>query len=508
MQLTDACMLSTGFQSFSGSPLNRLHLHRKDAQRMGAMPLHDKARFLLLNARLQPLLRTLPLAAPPSAESASHTAASRLLPPVVVHMQRRAVIAWLTRQQLASAGIGIDAAERTVVLLGQVDNEAPIARRLTVEGELRPAGDDSQPQPQPEPDPSVEPPLPVNDGSLEEDAPYHAVLLISDEEREAALSLLRRLEAGGGSSEAASPSASSCYDYHELRSAMPLLNYSDAAVLAQSRALLEWHQASLHCGRCGALTVSREGGANRQCSRPQPPQRAQPAAADKTLTANSSIAPVVSPAQPASAAASPLLSAVAPSAAPVYCGRTLYPRTDCVTITLVVSNDGRRVLLGRKREFPAGVYTCLAGFLEGGETPEEGAKREVWEESGVTVGAVRYFTSQPWPFLGGQLMMGFLGQAAAGEEAEAIRLLDGELESARWFTREELGAMLAVSRSRPEGWANPAAFNNALRLPPCYAIAHQLCAEFFVSPSPFQLTAAASGAQPDAAGHSRALAHL
>ena len=455
-QLTDMCMTHTHFQAFQGNPLNKLHLHRKDEQHIQSLQSHPAARFLVLNTRLQPLLRTLP-ALPTTATTANSAPPTASLASIRTPLSTRSVIAWLTAEQLSN----VLSQSPIAVLLGQVDNEAPIAATVTAEGELIETGVQSTQAGA------------ANDGSLEEDAPYHAVLLQSDAQSSQLIASL--------------PStADSSYSHADLRLSLPSLNYTDASILAQARALLEWHQSTLYCGRCGSPTQSLEGGAKRQCTAPQP------------LKGRSS-------ATPAAAAST------SGSAAVVYCGRTLYPRTDSVTITLTVSNDGSRVLLGRKKEFPAGVYTCLAGFLEGGETPEEGARREVWEESGVCVSAVRYFASQPWPFLGGQLMIGCFAQvdptimqnktaprqplpdntdthssqstlqSLTVEEAERIELLDGELESVRWFTRDDIGAMLTASRQHPDAWSRPDAFSvGEMRVPPCYAIAHQLIAHWYL----------------------------
>ena len=462
-QLTSMAMSNTHFQAFQGNPLNKLHLHRKDEAHIASLTTVPRARFLLLSSKLQPLLRTLP-ALPPSPPSS--TIASSLLPPVGFPLSTRAVIAWLTLPQLTALGLPLVPPTPTsplTLLLGQVDNEAPIAKTVTTAGHVIPSGDPpttSTPTSSLSAPPTSSP-LPPNDGSLEEDAPYHAVLL-PDHLRPTVLSHLSSLP---------SPTPSpSTYDFHELRSALPLLNYTDASILAQARALMEWHQSALVCGKCGSPTISLEGGGKRQCTAPPRPPRTD---APNSFLPPSTSSPSPSPSlPPTNGGSSPAPSGV------VYCGRTIYPRTDAVTITLVVSHDGQRALLGRKREFPAGVWTCLAGFLEGGETPEEGARREVWEETGVTIGPVRYFASQPWPFLGGQLMMGYYGQSM-GVEGEEVRLLDGELEAAKWFTREQIGDMLRVSRSKPEGWAKPEAFNGAVRVPPCYAIAHQLIAHWY-----------------------------
>lgn len=77
-----------------------------------------------------------------------------------------------------------------------------------------------------------------------------------------------------------------------------------------------------------------------------------------------------------------------------------YPRdvfifnTDPVIIVAVLSKDGTKTLLGRQKRFPHGFYSCLAGFLEPGESLEEAVRREVWEESGVKVGPVNYHSTQ------------------------------------------------------------------------------------------------------------------
>ena len=113
------------------------------------------------------------------------------------------------------------------------------------------------------------------------------------------------------------------------------------------------------------------------------------------------------------------------------CGLTSYPRLTPAVIMAVTSGD--EILLGRARRFPGGMYSTLAGFVEPGETLEDAVRREVFEETAITVGPVRYFGSQPWPFPH-SLMIGFTAEALARE----IRLNDGELEDARWFGADGL----------------------------------------------------------------------
>ena len=178
--------------------------------------------------------------------------------------------------------------------------------------------------------------------------------------------------------------------FADLRRYGPLLNATDAGILAYARAMLNWHRDHRFCGRCGSTTIGDSSGHRRRCSN-----------AD--------------------------------------CGHTSFPRTDPAIIVLVehARNDGGppRCLLGRSARFPANVYSTLAGFVEPGESLENAVRREVFEESGIQVGSVRYLASQPWPFPG-SLMLGFHATALSHE----IERHDEELEDARWFTLKDLDA--------------------------------------------------------------------
>ena len=111
------------------------------------------------------------------------------------------------------------------------------------------------------------------------------------------------------------------------------------------------------------------------------------------------------------------------------------------------------------------MYSALAGFVEPGETIEDAARREVFEEAGIRVGMVRYVSSQPWPFLS-NLMIGLIGEALSSD----IVIDEKELEEARWFSAGEARSM--VDRTHPDGLyaANPMAIAHdlvkaALQLP-------------------------------------------
>jgi len=141
------------------------------------------------------------------------------------------------------------------------------------------------------------------------------------------------------------------------------------------------------------------------------------------------------------------------------CGAQHFPRTDPVVIMLTALGD--RCLLGRQPHFAPGMWSCLAGFVEPGETFEDAVRRETLEEAGITTGRVTYRTCQPWPFPM-SLMTGFLAEATSTD----ITIDPKELEAARWFDRDEVATMLA--RTHPDG----------LFTPPPVAIAHHLIRAF------------------------------
>lgn len=178
--------------------------------------------------------------------------------------------------------------------------------------------------------------------------------------------------------------------FRELRGIMAALTPREAELAATARALLEWHRTHGFCAACGVATDVTQAGWQRQC--------------------------------PA-------------------CGASHFPRTDPVVIMLITR--GNSVLMGRSPGWPEGMYSLLAGFVEPGETIEAAVRREVAEESGVRVGAVRYLASQPWPFPA-SLMLGCAGEA----ETEAIVLDPAELEDAIWLTREEMVSVLAGTHPR------------------------------------------------------------
>ena len=130
-------------------------------------------------------------------------------------------------------------------------------------------------------------------------------------------------------------------------------------------------------------------------------------------------------------------------------GSRHFPRTDPAAMVLVV--DGPRCLLAHGVNSPPGMYSALAGFLEPGESLEDCAARETFEEVGVEVDGLVYFGSQAWPFPR-SLMVAFTARARTTE----LRLDETEILRAKWLTREEV--------LHPSGFF----------IPPPFSLAHHL----------------------------------
>jgi NAD+ diphosphatase len=130
------------------------------------------------------------------------------------------------------------------------------------------------------------------------------------------------------------------------------------------------------------------------------------------------------------------------------CGLLAFPRLAPAVITLI-ERDGE-ALLARGRAFPMPMYSCVAGFVEPGETLEEAVHREVREEVGVTLADVRYVASQPWPFPH-SLMIGFEATWGSGDI-----VIDGdEIVDAAWFRPDDLPMIppgMSIARTLIDAW--------------------------------------------------------
>ncbi|MEN3930117.1 NAD(+) diphosphatase [Microvirga sp. W0021] len=200
--------------------------------------------------------------------------------------------------------------------------------------------------------------------------------------------------------------ANTSFIVNDLRSLATdmLLPEAELGLLASAKSILTWHNRNRFCANCGHPTSHASSGFRRDCS---------------------------------------------------FCNAQHFPRTDPVVIMLITKGD--QCLLGRSPHFPPGRFSCLAGFIEPGETVEAAVRREVFEETGVRVGEVRYLQSQPWPFPS-SLMIGMHGIADSSD----IVIDEEEIEEAHWFSKEEVRQLF--EGNHPEGRSAP----------PPVAIAHHL----------------------------------
>jgi len=131
------------------------------------------------------------------------------------------------------------------------------------------------------------------------------------------------------------------------------------------------------------------------------------------------------------------------------CGLEAFPRLSPAVICLVERGDGT-VLLARGPQFAAGTFSCLAGFVEPGETLEEAVAREVREEVAIEVSAIRYFDSQPWPFPH-SLMIGFTAKWRSGD----IEVDGTEITEASWYSPSDLPGLpsaISIARRLIDDW--------------------------------------------------------
>jgi NAD+ diphosphatase len=201
----------------------------------------------------------------------------------------------------------------------------------------------------------------------------------------------------------------------DLRSAAFAWPLPEASAFATAHALHHWHMRHRYCGSCGGGVAFLRGGWLGRC---------------------------------------------------LHCAREHYPRTDPAVIVAV--SDGERLLMGRQAAWPPRRHSVIAGFVEPGETLEQAVAREVMEETGIRVTRCRYLGSQPWP-MPTSLMLGFIADAEPGDVA-----CTDELESARWFTRDEIADALAAEARDDTDHA-------PFLLPSRISIAHWLVREWMTS---------------------------
>ncbi len=165
-----------------------------------------------------------------------------------------------------------------------------------------------------------------------------------------------------------------------LRSLLLSLNQNEFALAGRACQLMDWYNTHKFCGTCGCATKTH--------------------AAERALVC-------------------------------VHCSKHYFPRINPCVIVLVVKD--KQILLARSSRTKSNFHSCLAGFIEIGETAEETVRREVKEEVNIEVTNIRYIKSQSWPFPS-QLMLGFLADYYSGD----IIPEPTEIAEANWYDIDSL----------------------------------------------------------------------
>lgn len=177
----------------------------------------------------------------------------------------------------------------------------------------------------------------------------------------------------------------------DLRSLYGTIDEAIFLLAGKAYQIVSWDQAHQFCGRCGSTTEEQPGERAKICPK---------------------------------------------------CGFISYPRICPAVITAVLKDN--KILLAHAKAFRGNLHSLIAGFLEPGETLEEGVKREILEEVSIKVKNIKYFGSQPWPYPN-SLMIGFVAEYESGEIA-----VDGvEITEAGWFGVDnlpELPSQVSIAR--------------------------------------------------------------
>jgi len=164
-----------------------------------------------------------------------------------------------------------------------------------------------------------------------------------------------------------------------------LLEESKLGVLAQAACVLNWHTSHIYCSSCGGKTAPTHGGWRRDCQ---------------------------------------------------VCHKQYFPKVEPVVIMNVTHGD--YCLLGNGVRFKgSNRYSCLAGFMESGESIEDAARRELYEEAGVMGLDIEYKMSQPWPFPS-TLMIGLHVKA----KDTKLTIDPYEINDAKWVHKDDVRAIL------------------------------------------------------------------
>jgi len=224
--------------------------------------------------------------------------------------------------------------------------------------------------------------------------------------------------------------------FTDMRTALFTLPEVQSNLVSRAFTLLNWNEKMKFCSNCASPLKRNVSGTLKECGKPCDPRKSHN-----------------------------------------------YPPTYPVAITRVTDQSGEKVLLVRQPQYPRGLYTCISGFMEAGETLEDSVRREIAEEAGIVVENINYFQSQSWPLPQNSLMLGCTAVAMPG--SEELDRDKSELEDAKWFTKAEVKG--AFDRIKENPLLMMKNSSGDLIIPPAGAVAHQLLQNWVSNYTPSHL---------------------
>ena len=112
-------------------------------------------------------------------------------------------------------------------------------------------------------------------------------------------------------------------------------------------------------------------------------------------------------------------------------------------VMILTDESGERILINREYRMAMAqwIYNFPAGLIDPGETPEESAKRELWEETGLTLVRIDDVLDNSYSAIGfsNERNICVFG-AAAGEFRKSTS--DAEEIAPGWYTKDEIRKLM------------------------------------------------------------------
>lgn len=116
-------------------------------------------------------------------------------------------------------------------------------------------------------------------------------------------------------------------------------------------------------------------------------------------------------------------------------------------VLILTDESGERLLLNKEFRMAVGdwVYNFPAGLIDAGEEPQESAKRELWEETGLELYEIDDFIGPSYSAVG---FSNEINVCVVGKARGAFRESTSTVEEIEpgWYTKAEIRELLKTSR--------------------------------------------------------------